>query len=159
MGTSRDVGNSGFQFPAASGFQFPWPSTTGNETVLSSALRQIPPSASTGFGFHFASSTTNMVNGVNPPVDNNNEPQEDLMVNDVRNVNEESNNEEVQASEVPRERKFQKNDAVEINEKVVGPKRVYIGQPGTVYGLNGSWIYVKLAGKTDPVPFRPKWLD
>jgi hypothetical protein len=58
-----------------------------------------------------------------------------------------------------RERKFQKNDAVEINEKVVGPKRVYIGQPGTVYGLNGSWVCVKLAGKTDPVPFRPKWLD
>jgi hypothetical protein len=62
-------------------------STTGNETVLSSALCQIPPSALTGFGFHFARSTTNMVNGMNPPIDNNNEPQEDLMVNNVRNVN------------------------------------------------------------------------
>jgi hypothetical protein len=127
--------------------------------VLSSAFCQIPPSASTGFGFQFARSTTNMVNSMNPPVDNNNEPQEDLMANDVGNVNEESNNEEVQASEVPRVRKFQKNDAVEINEKVSGPKHVYIGQRGTVHGLNGAWVHVKLAGEKEPVAFYPKWLD
>ena len=152
LGTSKvDGAASGFLFPAAistgtsevaaSGFNFPASTSTETETLVAatraSAFCSIPPSASTGVGFHFASLTTNAENDMNPPVeDNSNELEENNMNPPVEDNSNELEEESTNSDVVGNDNEESKDEGERPALPCRRSARTNLGQRACFYGYD-----------------------